>query len=362
MNNFLKNIVARNLNQMDVIQPRLAGRFEPVPLLSMPVRDRVYLYDGLDKGDGWQTRDIKGSNHYPRDLETEVPGKKKSGLIFSTSAMEQEGLQHQSKPGFMDTRKSSHASGKEEGSLRQDIHADSIASTLPEETIFNRSSVRAPLRREKSQEILQPSEIMLEPVGEARDRLLSPKREIAPFAAAIKEDSYNEPVNLRERAGKGSDVLPPGEKASRIQEEEQISLMPEPEKSLKKGGILLSRIISREIEFMPLQPIEVDDTEKRMEVRIGWDSSEPAASIEPSVPPASPVLTRVRPRLKSYFEPKREEMPENTAIREVTQPVQVTIGRIEVKATNESAKPQRVRASPPVMSLDDYLKIKRGSL
>jgi len=327
----------------------------------MPVRAKVHFYDGLNRGDGWQTRDIEGSSNRPRDFETEVPGKKKTGLISSTSTMEQEGLQHQSMPEFMDTRKSSNASGKEEGSLRQGIHADSITSNLPEETIFSRPSIHASSRSESSQKILQPSEIMLEPGGDARERLLSPKRERAPFAAAIKEDSYSELVNLRERAGKAPDVLPPEEKASRIQEEEQISLMPEPEKSLKDGGILLSSIISRETEVTPLQPIRVNEAEKGIDVRIGWDSSEPAAGVEPSVPPASPA-TRVKPRLKSYFEPKKEKMPEKAAIREVTQAVQVTIGRIEVKATNESAKPQKVRASPPVMSLDDYLKIKRGSL
>ena len=64
----------------------------------------------------------------------------------------------------------------------------------------------------------------------------------------------------------------------------------------------------------------------------------------------------------SYFRPKRNEISDKVAKPETSAPVQVTIGRIEIRATPETAKPQRKRADPPVMSLEDYLKNKSGSL
>ena len=66
----------------------------------------------------------------------------------------------------------------------------------------------------------------------------------------------------------------------------------------------------------------------------------------------------MQPRVKSYYEPKRWKM-EKVEKPEAMAPVQVTIGRIEIRATTASAPRQRIRADPPVMSLEDYLKIKR---
>ncbi len=370
MNNFLKNIAARSLNQMDVIQPRLAGRFEAAPSLNLPrERARDYLQKdylpgdmGHSRGDGWQTRDVERLNHHPDDPQVTASGENISRSILTVRTMEKEGQQHQFVSELMETRKPSIASGLEEDSMRHDIRADSIIPIPRKETTSSRSPIYASSLSSISQETLKPPEKIQDPGREAKPEGQSTKKEAPPIASIKKGASYNEPVDVKVLASKGSDILPPEEKAPRTQEEERIPLMPEPPKSLKKAGVLASRIIRREIEIIPLKSIEVDETEKGMEGRIDWDSSEPVASFEPSMPPASPVLTMARPRVKSYFESKMKEMPERAVMQEEAAPVLVTIGRIEVKATNESAKPQRVRASPPVMSLDDYLEIKRGSL
>jgi hypothetical protein len=71
-----------------------------------------------------------------------------------------------------------------------------------------------------------------------------------------------------------------------------------------------------------------------------------------------PAAVSVQPRVPTYGEPVE---PTSAAPPPI---IQVTIGRIDVRATPAPAAPaQRQRATPPVMGLDDYLRqrAKRGS-
>lgn len=72
-----------------------------------------------------------------------------------------------------------------------------------------------------------------------------------------------------------------------------------------------------------------------------------------------PAAMSVQPRLPTHGEPA-----EPASAEPPTPIIQVTIGRIDVRATPAPAAPaQRQRATPPVMGLDDYLRqrAKRGS-
>jgi hypothetical protein len=104
----------------------------------------------------------------------------------------------------------------------------------------------------------------------------------------------------------------------------------------------------------------VEGNKKRSVIR--HKTGELIVSIKPLTQSISPGMVVAQPYVKSYFRPKRDEILDKVAKPETTATVQVTIGRIEVRATQAAAIPQRKRAEPPVMSLEDYLKIKRGSL
>jgi hypothetical protein len=89
---------------------------------------------------------------------------------------------------------------------------------------------------------------------------------------------------------------------------------------------------------------------------------EPIAGIRQSMPSISPAMVAAQARVKRYSGTKCNETTEKAAKPETEASVQVTIGRIEIRASPVAATPQRKRTEPQVMSLEDYLKIKRGSL
>jgi hypothetical protein len=65
----------------------------------------------------------------------------------------------------------------------------------------------------------------------------------------------------------------------------------------------------------------------------------------------------VKPFVRPYIEPtdfKRAGQPAPTPT------IQVTIGRIEVRATSPATPPSKPRAASPAMSLDEYLRRRKG--
>ncbi len=73
--------------------------------------------------------------------------------------------------------------------------------------------------------------------------------------------------------------------------------------------------------------------------------------------PPIPGTIVARPETRSYIEAKPPAHFEMPARREPPPTIQVTIGRIEVRATPPAApSPRTQRPKPPVMSLDEYLR------
>jgi hypothetical protein len=90
---------------------------------------------------------------------------------------------------------------------------------------------------------------------------------------------------------------------------------------------------------------------------------EPAMPRPVAVPPAETsveralVQSRERPLLTAPVRRPRLAPAERTAAAATAEPaIQVTIGRIEVRAAAEQGPRRKERADSPVMSLDEYLK------
>jgi len=84
----------------------------------------------------------------------------------------------------------------------------------------------------------------------------------------------------------------------------------------------------------------------------GTAEIEEASQHQPAPVVARPQVTHV-PRAEPAAPPATKEAP----APEAAPTIQVTIGRVEVRATPPPAPaPQRPRAKPPVMSLDEYLR------
>ena len=72
---------------------------------------------------------------------------------------------------------------------------------------------------------------------------------------------------------------------------------------------------------------------------------------------ARPAMVVVQPQVTRYLRQTTPAPAEAAARPEPTSTIQVTIGRIEVRATPPPAKPpSEKRSAPPVMSLDEYLR------
>lgn len=72
---------------------------------------------------------------------------------------------------------------------------------------------------------------------------------------------------------------------------------------------------------------------------------------------STPAAVVVRPHVAPHVEPKAPSAAGALATPKSAPSIQVTIGRIEVKATSPQApSPHTIRSAPPAMSLDDYLR------
>lgn len=89
----------------------------------------------------------------------------------------------------------------------------------------------------------------------------------------------------------------------------------------------------------------------------------PLATVQSDLAPVQPArvstLAVARPQVTSHVERRMQASDAYTRVAEETKPaptIQVTIGRIEVRATPAPTQhAKRSRSAPPVMTLDEYL-------
>jgi len=70
--------------------------------------------------------------------------------------------------------------------------------------------------------------------------------------------------------------------------------------------------------------------------------------------------TLLKPRISQFDQKFERETPTNYPQNENKPDIQVTIGRIEVRAAATHVSQIKTRRMPPLMSLDDYLRQRRG--
>jgi hypothetical protein len=81
-------------------------------------------------------------------------------------------------------------------------------------------------------------------------------------------------------------------------------------------------------------------------------STVPIQAQEPHAPTSSAIVAQ--PQVIRYVEPLRQPMATDTPLPAPT--VQVTIGRIEVRATQQPSQTTRPHQEPTRLSLDEYLR------
>ncbi len=363
MNHYLKNIAAKNLNLMEVIQPRLASRFEPAPQHILPAQKSLQSSvsrNGEYIAEDEYAQDNDASNHYALNNHAKVTAKNlvrsRPALVAgdpdshgpetlveteSTGAARPQSPQKRSMPPISEKRMPFSSSGQAEGDMQANFET-SRQPSLPSEgegmtsdrsSILRFSGLASSRKTAPAREMVQKA---IEKIG--LEYQISPE-EPSPFAP-IEEKTI--PLSIPE----GKHVSP----------EQKTDLI------LKVVDRSASKIGQRKEEVMPHVSIEKNEQKSGTEHGIRQKTGELIAGTKPSKPLVSPGMVAAQPYVKSYFRSEGNGILDMVAKPETSASVQVTIGRIEIRATPATATPQRKRADHPVMSLEDYLKIKRGSL
>lgn len=136
----------------------------------------------------------------------------------------------------------------------------------------------------------------------------------------------------------------------------------------RKPAIVQSRVIQRSVEQIFGYRSENTDTSTvsaRGAIR-SENSLAPIASVRstPNEPPIAvrhPATAIVKPQIVPLTQPIKETAVASPALPQPAPTIQVTIGRIEVRAT-APANPSstQTRQQPPVMSLEEYLRQRGG--
>ncbi len=453
MNHYLKNVVARNLHQTNVIQPRLTSRFEAETHYIPPSSDwrssnlgnmRSNARDGVDQGrHSNNSVFVEGDPDFP---SRRAPAETQGALTAS-----QQSKKNRDQP-TSEAANISLLRGQTQTTMPDQIETLHESASVPEETASDRlssawSSGGASDRkfkkdskvmdRDQPEYQLSPEQSMIfcpideiqniselsEPIYERkpiRDKLPGQRYEKnIPLASGEAEPDNriygSKPIGDELDGGRSEKNIPlasgEAEPDNRIygskpigdeldggRSEKKVPLasgeeeLGEPiyghkpidhkseDKRSEKNAIRASGQENRgsmekkeglkaldrpqpgpEEEIVPSTVVEEDNNGILREYGIRHKSGEPIMK-DPLKTLVSSGMIGARPHIKSYFGPQENEASHDVAKPKTDPPVIVTIGRIEIRANSEVAAPQRRRTVPPAMSLEDYLKNKRGRL
>ena len=305
MSDFLTNLAVRDSRSAEVIRPRLPSLFEPprlaerlpAPAKSVDWEENRETFEGTTEPSEAATVPARG----PSPADERLAGRR----VQSRLAVPQRA---HDVPGPVPTTLARSGETGPDPIRPQTRPADQAVESPPNspQTLVPRSSTETPVRRSSSQTPLPESSTQT-PVRESSTR--TPVRE---FLVATT------PTDTARNEGDRSQPGPSADRATPV-------------------------------------------TETRKSLSSGQEPSEGSASstiVSPSLQAdqiAQLVKSIVQRRIASHSEdPKPGTLPSRSNQPEPA--IQVTIGRIEVRATREQQPAPRERAVSPVMSLEDYLR------
>jgi hypothetical protein len=377
MNHYIKSIAAKNLHLMEVIQPRLASRFEPTPQRFLPAESSLRKsvsrdVEPINSADQF-AQDHEASNHYAPDSYTRVaarnialrspaagnpdsPGPEALVDAESTVAARPQRKQDRTIQPIFAPKERFSSLGQGDGDLQANFETSRQSSLPSAGMISDRSSILGFSGLVSSPETAPALEAVQKVTGNIGLENRSSREEPSPSATSEEEQTSRKLSYERKSTSRTSEGTRPEEIVPISDPEQKQNL------SLKAVDLPVIRIMQREEEIVPMASIEDIEKKRGIVGGVRHETVVPIARIKPLSQPVSPGMVAAQPYVKSYFKKERNKILDRAAKPEQAAPVQVTIGRIEIRATPTTAIPQRKHAEPSVMSLEDYLKIKRGSL
>lgn len=346
MSNYLANLAARTLNLTRPVFPRLRGRFEPAfksgesPLIQTLSPDRT-VFEALPVQTELAVPSPTKRQPHPRqpvrnsqklaspsqeislDMTADEPGSQSQDLLESPRSQPSHiRVGSEETPRFAESR---IARSQPAGALLRENATESSSVTANTDrgkttSLVNDTGMASSSNPERRTESLQlervrGTRLLDNTAGASRGR---------PFEATIDEPelaaSLAKPRPNKRLLAQSQTMVP---------EERSVADVTQPDRNLNSPSSTISRQRQRPADVSPTSNVSV--------VIAG--------------PPITPLV-----------EGRRSMSALDHTGSSASQPtVQVTIGRIEVRAVQSAPPPStRQRAAPPVMNLDDYLRQRSG--
>ena len=342
MSAYLKNLAAKNLQIAEVIRPRLPSIFEPERLQMRrtfdpspePVNDKVRDFRSFRIGDDAGMKSEPGPV-FPATDRSSDPST--SALSFSNEPdMRRVARDERKELKWPSPFGSYKLPAGDAGSDRTDPLRIKTETTTPPDLfasfqvpVANRNALSPGRDQEEKKRIGPENRIS----GEAFAPLLISGDTAASRQREIEESIWNNVPN--------GGVSP----ALRAAAETAVGLE---ERTMSDRSKAPSSVEEKKMRSIPGQGIKHEIRDKAP----GWQWMKNGPGFVSAV---------VRPTVRIHTGREGNARGEWMAKAEIKSEVQVTIGRIEVKAAPTAAISQRKRNRLPEMSLDEYLKGKRGS-
>lgn len=342
MDNYLSKLVDRALNRAPVVKPRRAALFAPPPYdagLLGRAAPALFSSQPNDEEADAETRQVEPNVQTARgahDAETHAP--------------------------FTQTRErhthARSASDEAELSTRQ-----SVSPRRPSDADAARESFRtSPERTITPPPVPTPTHARAQSV---------PAADLAPRESSMEPDAT---TNVREQARPGRDVQTPGREAAladsaRAAEAKLAGLrarLNEGEEAARQFVDEVARVKTQARLHGEVEPAReershesfgprVDITRRRRE-REERDV-EAASAAARRREPAAPIVSQTV-RAHAPLTPRRA--PDAAPINAPVPTIHVTIGRVEVRATNQPAPARQASAQAPRLGLEEYLRRRSG--
>jgi hypothetical protein len=355
MSDYLNNLAAKSLNPAEVVQPRLTSLFEPPPVSGWLDSGRS---PGLEK------------------VEDE-PASGETGLNVPSSPEKTTGHPPESRPSVADLSPSSNTG------QRQPAESSVMPSLRPGQPIGHPQSLRTPAELQPADHSMseqsgqpvairpsaEPSPQKQRPTGQ---QPLQPGEDSLPVKARSVQ-SLDPPAPSPERPTSSAIPGPLVQPGTTLQFTENALQHP----ALERLGSLLTTgkqqptlqplfqeiVVERMVSPVASPPTDASSVKSESALSLSTAERESQTAPEQDIrgPEPSPVLETparvvVQPHVTPYVEPAGP-IPTGPVPRpEPTPTIQVTIGRVEVRAMPPPATGSKIeRPKPPVMSLDEYL-------
>jgi len=329
--NYLATITARTINATPPVRPRLRGRFDP-PAWS--------LESSLDQPVAKRTLPQQSRQD---DIETAASGEERNAAIDRAAKS-------------VDMKQ--HSSPRE----RDESEVVGLRTIVTEATDARPLSVSTFRTASDSTQPPQPTREPAHVATRSREsRTLAATSPPTATTVEITTTNIQELRNRREKASSKSKTMEPAQKAPSVQPRGSIEPATprfDTEASAHHPVSHPQRVIEREIQTVVVRdrPAPVDSQSSKR-----FDSMPRIADIIPDQKIASsesglaPVAIQPRVEPVAAFSSARLSVHQSGQRIEPT--VHVTIGRIEVRAVQQSSQPaSKPRPTQPVMNLDDYLR------